>query len=163
LPVQVYVAAGSNASPGINLRAAIAALVRAFGPLRCSCVYRSAAFGVPAPDYFNLVVGFATGAPADAVKHALEGIEAEAGRSRAEPGAIDVTLDLDLALYGRRVDAARRLPHSDVLHRPFVLGPLAEVAPDLIHPVTGEALGSAWRRMGDVGTLVKVGAIETLA
>jgi 2-amino-4-hydroxy-6-hydroxymethyldihydropteridine diphosphokinase len=171
LPVQVYVAAGSNESPIVHLRAAVAALARAFGPLRCSSVYCSAAVpgracsravGVRAADYLNLVVGFASGAGADAIKRALEGIEEAAGRSRAEPRSTHVTLDLDLALYGRRVDAARGLPHSDILRRTFVLGPLAELAPELEHPVTGEWLGRAWERSGGATQLRNLGSIETL-
>ena len=163
MPVQVYVAAGSNASPIVHLRAAVAALAKAFGPLRCSSVYRSAAVGVRAPDYLNLAVRFATEADADAVKRALEGIEAEAGRTRAVPRPIDVTLDLDLALYGCRVDAARGLPHADVLCRAFVLGPLAELAPEVSHPLTGEPLGSAWKRVGHgAAELRNLGSLESL-
>ena len=131
-------------------------------PLRCSSVYRSAAVGAAAADYLNLAIAFATDAGPDAVKRALEGIEAEAGRSRSGPGVIEVTLDLDLALYGRRVDAARRLPHSDVLRRAFVLGPIAELAPELVHPLTGERLGSVWERVGRAAALANLGSIERL-
>jgi 2-amino-4-hydroxy-6-hydroxymethyldihydropteridine diphosphokinase len=164
LPVEVYVAAGSNASPVVNLRAAVAALDRAFGPLRCSCVYRSAAVGAAAPDYFNLAMAFETDAGPDAVRRALQAVEARAGRSRSVPRSTVVTLDLDLTLYGRRVDAARRLPHADVLRRAFVLGPTAELAPGLVHPLTGEPLGLAWARGGrGAAALVNLGSIETLA
>jgi 2-amino-4-hydroxy-6-hydroxymethyldihydropteridine diphosphokinase len=164
LPAQVYVAAGSNVSPVVNLRAAVAALARAFGQLRCSSVYRSAAVGPAAPDYLNMAIGFSTELGSEAVKRALEAIEAEAGRSRFGARPIEVTLDLDLALHGRRVDAARRLPHEDVLRRGFVLGPIAELAPGLVHPLTGEPLGSAWERLGRAAAvLLNVGPIETLS
>jgi 2-amino-4-hydroxy-6-hydroxymethyldihydropteridine diphosphokinase len=164
LPVDVYVAAGSNASPVANLRAAVAALARAFGPLRCSSVYRSAAAGPAASDYLNLAIGFSTDLGSEAVKRVLEAIEAQAGRARSGPRSIEVTLDLDLAVHGRRVDAARRLPHEDVLRRAFVLGPIAELAPRLVHPLTGEQIGLAWKRAGhEAAPLLNLGSIETLA
>jgi 2-amino-4-hydroxy-6-hydroxymethyldihydropteridine diphosphokinase len=163
LPVEVYVAGGSNASPVVNLRAAVAALARAFGTLRCSSVYRSAAIGAAAPEYLNLAVRFETDIGSEAVKRALQRIEAEAGRLRSEPQGVEITLDLDLALYGRRVDAAQRLPHADVLRRAFVLGPIAELAPALVHPLTGERLGSAWERVRRAAALLNLGSIETLS
>jgi 2-amino-4-hydroxy-6-hydroxymethyldihydropteridine diphosphokinase len=164
LPVEVYVAAGSNASPVVNLRAAVAALKRAFGPLRCSAVYRSAAAGVAAPDYLNLAVTFRTDADPDAIKRALRAVEVEAGRSRSSPSSIEIALDLDLALYGCRVDGARRLPHPDVLGRAFVLGPIAELAPALVHPLTGEPLGLKWARaLSGAAALVNVGSLDALS
>ena len=59
------------------------------------------------------------------------------------------SLDLDLLLYGERVDPVQRLPRDDVLKYPFALAPLAELAAGLIHPVTGGAIGEAWRSMAE--------------
>ena len=60
------------------------------------------------------------------------------GPTRADPAVCE--LDLDLLLYGSRVDAERRLPRPGLFVLPFVLVPLAELAPELVHPVTGETL-----------------------
>jgi 2-amino-4-hydroxy-6-hydroxymethyldihydropteridine diphosphokinase len=89
------------------------------------------------------------------VKSELVAIEAAGGRQRGAARATLCSLDLDLLLYGARVDAAQNLPHSDVLRRAFVLAPLAEVAPDMRHPVTGERLGRAWRRLHAAGTSIE--------
>jgi 2-amino-4-hydroxy-6-hydroxymethyldihydropteridine diphosphokinase len=56
------------------------------------------------------------------------------------------TLDVDLLLYGDQVihDGAVRVPREDITHYSFVLGPLAEIAPGLRHPVTGQSLTDIW-------------------
>ena len=133
---EVFIGAGSNSDPERRLRGALAELTRRFGPVRSSSVYRSAAVGVPAADYSNLAVAFSTEVSVDALRDELRAIEALAGRSRADPAVCE--LDLDLLLYGRRVDAVQRLPRPGLLTLPFVLVPLAELAPELAHPVTGE-------------------------
>ena len=72
----------------------------------------------------------------------LLAIERERGRERHHPGA-PRTLDLDLVLVGElRVESsALRLPHPRFRLRPFVLGPLADIAPGLVDPVTGRSVG----------------------
>jgi 2-amino-4-hydroxy-6-hydroxymethyldihydropteridine diphosphokinase len=133
---EVFIGAGSNADPERRLRIALAELERRFGALRCSNVYRSAAAGTPAADYSNLVVALKTELPVDSLRAELRAIEAAAGRTRADAAVCE--LDLDLLLYGCRVDADRRLPRPGILALQFVRVPLAELAPELPHPVTGE-------------------------
>ena len=142
---EVFIGAGSNADPGRRLRLALAELERRFGTLRRSRVYRSAAVGAQAADYLNLVVALETALSADAVKNELRAIEALAGRAANRVDRSVCELDLDLLLYGRRVDAARRLPRPGLFTLPFVLVPLAELAPELAHPVSGERCDTAAR------------------
>ena len=153
---EVFVGAGSNEDPVRALRRAAAELERSFGALRCSRVYRSAAIGAPAPDYLNLVLSLSTEREVDSVREALRAIETLAGRSRTDPALCQ--LDLDLLLYGARVDALQRLPRPGLFTTPFVLGPLAELAPELAHPVTAERCVVAWQAanradLHDVGPL----------
>ena len=54
-------------------------------------------------------------------------------------------LDLDLLLYGSLVDPELRVPRHDVLRYAFVLRPLSELAPRLVHPVTGRTLRAEWQ------------------
>ena len=72
----------------------------------------------------------------------LLAIERERGRERHHPGAAR-TLDLDLVLVGAlRVESPiLRLPHPRFRSRHFVLGPLADIAPRLVDPVTGRSVG----------------------
>ena len=133
---EVFIGAGSNADPERRLRLALVELERRFGALRSSSVYRGAAVGVPGADYSNLVVALKTELDVDSLRDELRAIEALAGRTRVDAAICE--LDLDLLLYGSRVDAARRLPRPGLLTLSFVRVPLAELAPELVHPVTGE-------------------------
>jgi 2-amino-4-hydroxy-6-hydroxymethyldihydropteridine diphosphokinase len=74
-----------------------------------------------------------------AVLAALRGLERRFGRRRGEPNA-PRTLDLDLIAHGRAVlpEGDLILPHPRAAERLFVMGPLAEIAPDWVHPLLGE-------------------------
>ncbi len=105
-----------------------------------SSLYETSAVGGPAgqPDYLNAVVSIATRLPPHGLLDALLQIERLHGRRR------DVrhgprTLDLDLLLYDDCVIADDRLqvPHPRAHLRSFVLTPLAEIAPKLVHPRLG--------------------------
>ncbi|MDX1561937.1 MAG: 2-amino-4-hydroxy-6-hydroxymethyldihydropteridine diphosphokinase [Gammaproteobacteria bacterium] len=140
----VYVGCGSNVEPESNLRWALATLEQRLGPVDRSAVYRSPAFGFDGPDFLNLVVRFPSDAGPDAVEAVLSSLENERGRNVGDRTR-SRTLDLDLLLYGCRVDASRRLPRADVLRYPFVLAPLVDLAPELVHPLNGIRLDVAWR------------------
>ena len=144
----VFVGLGSNIEPETNLRWAIEQLTQRFGDIVCSHAYQSPAFGFEGPDFLNLVAGFDTDTGVDDVEAILSALENSRGRDASDRSG-SRTLDLDLLLYGQRVDARRRLPRVDVLSYAFVLGPLAEIAPGLRHPVTGETMRSAWAAVSD--------------
>jgi len=137
---EAFIGAGSNADPERRLRLALTELERRFGPLRRSSAYRGPAVGRPAADYLNLVVALTTETSVDELRDELRAIETLAGRTRADAAVCE--LDLDLLLYGCRVDAERRLPRPGILALPFVLVPLAELAPELVHPITGQKLAA---------------------
>lgn len=146
---EVYIGLGSNIEPESNLRDAVHRLTDELGSLECSSVYRSPAHGFRGADFLNLVVRSTSGAGAAAVDAVLTRIEDAAGRTTERRGSR--TLDLDLLLYGARVDGAARLPRRDVLEYAFVLAPLAELAPAGVHPVTGERYADAWCRLAARG------------
>jgi len=90
------------------------------------------------PRYLNAAVVGRTTLNAVDLLAALQAIEQARGRERPYPNA-PRTLDLDLVLYGNAVLSAPALvvPHPRFRERRFVLAPLAEIAPDLVDPVTG--------------------------
>lgn len=148
-PVAVYVGVGSNVEPAANLRRAAQGLAERFGALTISAVYRSKAVGFAGDDFFNAVVGFQTRDSPAQVVSALEELHEEAGRVRGPDAFTPRTLDLDLLLYGQQVidDPAHGIcvPHADIARYSFVIGPLAEIAPGLRHPVTGQTMADLWR------------------
>ena len=130
---------GAYTSREALLEAAVCALAgEGMAVVARSGWWTSAAWPDPTgPAYLNGVVLVETAlAPAQALA-ALHRIEAEFGRARAERNAAR-TLDLDLIAHGRTVtDGDLVLPHPRAHERLFVMGPLAEVAAEWVHPVLG--------------------------
>lgn len=145
---EVFVAAGSNIRPRAHLREALAALAASWPGLRVSRAWSNAAVGFEGDDFINLVVGFETDEPLAQVLERLKAVEAASGRERGAKKWAPRTLDLDLLLYGYLVGRfpGATLPRADLVERAYVLGPLAELAPRLKHPVTGETFGELWNR-----------------
>jgi 2-amino-4-hydroxy-6-hydroxymethyldihydropteridine diphosphokinase len=86
--------------------------------------------------FLNLAVKIATTLSSHALLHELQTVEKELGRTRSgkpQPR----TIDLDILLYGDRIISSDELiiPHPLMQERRFVLQPLAEIAPDAVHPV----------------------------
>jgi 2-amino-4-hydroxy-6-hydroxymethyldihydropteridine diphosphokinase len=142
-----YVAAGSNVRPRASLAQALRLLARDFPGLRASRAYANPAVGFAGDDFINLVVAFPADLPTEALLERLKSVERACGRPPGAPRWGPRTLDLDLLLHGDAVGrfAGRTLPHPDLLTRAWVLGPLAELAPDLVHPGTGERIEAMWR------------------
>ena len=141
----VVVALGSNLAGGYGSCEALLDEALARFPtvglkiLKRSSWWRSAAWPDPnGPEYRNGVALVEADAPPEAVLAALFRLEADLGRSRGERNA-PRTLDLDLIAHGREVrdEPGLTLPHPRAHERLFVMGPLASIAPDWVHPVLG--------------------------
>lgn len=129
----VYIGLGSNlAEPAEQLRQAIDALgqLPASQGLQVSALYSSESLSPGQPRYTNAVARLQTALAPLALLDALQAIENDQGRVRAERWG-PRTLDLDIVLFGDRVIDEPRLkvPHYHMQARAFVLYPLAEVAP----------------------------------
>ena len=158
----VYLGLGSNIDAGKNLRIAVDALRHRFGELTVSPVYSSVPVGFEGPDFLNLVVALETDAPPLEVLEEIERIHAMAGRQRGPERYSSRPLDIDLLLYGDKVDPSPplRLPRRDILEYGFVLRPLADIAPDLVHPATGRTIGEHLREFhGECHPLTRVDVI----
>jgi 2-amino-4-hydroxy-6-hydroxymethyldihydropteridine diphosphokinase len=144
--VRVFVAAGSNVEPERHLERACAAIARNWPDARFSRAYRNAAVGFDGPDFINLVTGFTTDESVEAVIVRLRDIETDCGRPRNAPKWASRSMDLDVLLFGARVEktADYTLPRPDLLKRPYMLGPLAEIAPEVRHPTAGRSIGELW-------------------
>lgn len=139
----VAIALGSNLGDGRgHLDFAVARLRELLGDVRVSRFIETAPVGVGAQPVFlnGVVVGTARGTPRQLLD-ALLAIERSRGRERPFAGA-PRTLDLDLILFGDQiVDVpGLQVPHPRFRERRFVLEPLAEIAPDMIDPMTGRTV-----------------------
>jgi 2-amino-4-hydroxy-6-hydroxymethyldihydropteridine diphosphokinase len=130
--------AGDYPSLEALLEAALSAFLNAgLRIVRRSGWWRSAAWPDPtAPAYLNGVVLVETTFGPRELLAAIHALEASFGRTRGPPNA-PRTLDIDLIAYGRRVidEPGLIVPHPRAADRRFVVAPLAEIAPDWVHPV----------------------------
>ena len=143
---RVYVAVGGNVEPERWLPVAARELRRHFPDARFSSCYRNPAFGFEGADFVNAAAGFDTTLAAEAVLARCHEVEAACGRRRDDPKWAPRVMDVDLLLYGDTVaeTTAYRLPRPDLLRRCFMLRPLAELAPELRHPLTGRSILDHW-------------------
>jgi 2-amino-4-hydroxy-6-hydroxymethyldihydropteridine diphosphokinase len=144
---RIYLGLGSNLDAERNLGLAVRELQRRFGELELSPVYRSPPLGFEGDDFLNAVAGLETDLAPDEVMRQMEEIHVIAGRRRDPQGLVSRTLDIDLLLYGQLVidRPGLHLPRRDVLEYDFVLRPLAELAPETVHPVTRRSIAEHWR------------------
>jgi 2-amino-4-hydroxy-6-hydroxymethyldihydropteridine diphosphokinase len=141
-----YLSLGSNLGDReANLRSALERL----NPRRVSPIYETEPVDhIAQPFFLNLVAEVETALmPMQLLTH-TQRIERELGRKRTIPKG-PRTIDIDILLYGASIVSTKRLqiPHPRLHERRFVLKPLADLAPDMRHPVTHrtvrEMLGSA--------------------
>ena len=144
---RVYVSLGSNIDPEDNLRLAVDELRHRYGAVEVSAVYRSKAVGFEGDDFLNLVAVFESEDSPQAICADFEAIHNLAGRDRRSGKWESRPLDIDLLLYNDLIMDERpvRIPRSDILEYSFVLRPLAELAPRLVHPVTGRTMFDHWQ------------------
>ena len=149
MSVTVYVGLGSNLDRENRLRRAVAALRERFGEVELSPVYNSAAVGFDGSDFLNLVARFDSGLEIESIVEIFHRIEDDLGRDRSLPKFASRPIDLDILLYGDRIIdlPGIRTPRPEILENAFVLKPLQDLAPDLLHPEAGETMAELWRRM----------------
>ncbi len=141
---EVFITLGSNLSPELNLRAAVRMLAGRCTVLDVSPVYETAPVGTqPQPRYLNAAVRLVTPLEAEALKtQVLLPIEAALHRERSADKFAPRTIDLDIALFDDAVLTlgTRAIPDPDMLRYAHVAVPLADLAPERLHPVTGQTL-----------------------
>ncbi|HIJ85586.1 MAG: 2-amino-4-hydroxy-6-hydroxymethyldihydropteridine pyrophosphokinase [Magnetococcales bacterium] len=159
----VLIAFGSNIDPLENLYRGLVLLHQAIGIQRVSTVWKTRALTDPnqpekreqEPDYYNGVVLVNDGVgdwPPLELRHRLRSIEHQCGRLRSQERYAPRTLDLDVVLMGPRIFAGDGmiLPDPDLLHRPFIAIPCAELVPDLVHPRHAMTMETLAKKMAKI-------------
>lgn len=159
----IYLAMGTNLGDRrANLLAALGALERHITIQQVSSLYETEpAYVTDQPRFLNAVLRGSTALAPHDLLAALKEIEGALGRVagvRFGPRQIDI----DILVYGAAQQSDDRLtiPHPRLAERPFVLVPLAEIAPDLVPPGYAESIGAlAARVRGHGDILAKVGQV----
>jgi len=157
-PVEVYLGLGSNmGNRQDNLDKALDFLSQRLRVDKVSSVYDTEPVGNPnQPRFLNLVCQvYTTLAPAGLLTLA-KGIESKLGRAFGKSNA-PRPIDIDILFYGDQVIETPELviPHPRLAERAFVLVPLAEIAPDLKHPVTGQTIKELLRGLTETQGVFK--------
>ncbi len=122
-----------------NLSLAVGRIGEEIGKvISCSSVYETEPWGFRSENRFlNMVVKVRSSLRPSGLLGRILMIEAQLGRLRNGDGYKSRTIDIDILLYGSEVikKEALEVPHPRIPLRRFVLEPLCELAPDMIHPV----------------------------
>lgn len=142
----VYLSLGSNLGERLgHLRESVAQLSLAGNVVRSSAIYETEAWGYTDPNpYLNMTCELSTLLDPNALHRALLQIEYKAGRrsKTIESDYSARTIDIDILFYGDEIIRSADLivPHPRIEIRKFVLLPLAEIAPDFRHPISGKEM-----------------------
>ena len=159
---RVFVAAGSNVEPLVNLRLALRELKRHYPAMRISAAYRNKAVGFEGDDFVNLVVGFETDDHVQQVIAHLHEAEVVCGRPRDAPKWAPRTMDLDLLIFGdmQCLEPGLKLPRPDLLKRPYMLRPMTELAPNFRHPTANKTMREIWQAFDSAGHIMEPVALR---
>lgn len=140
-----YIALGSNQGEKMDwLKKAVYEVYKAIGDVtRVSKVYKTPAWGFEGDDFLNAVIEVNTRFSAEVTLEKLLTIELQLGRIRVENKGYQArTIDLDILFYGNETIVSDRLtvPHPKLIERSFVLYPLSDLVPNLIHPTLNKSV-----------------------
>lgn len=160
---RIFIGMGSNVDAHFYINQGIEELKALFGDIAISDVYESESVGFDGDNFLNLVVQAQTHLSVEAVVAQLKAIERRQGRPDNARKFSPRTLDLDLLLYDQEICLHPvQLPRAEIMTNAFVLLPLADMAPDLQHPVAKQTMATLWQQYSKQQQLWKVELNRTI-
>ncbi|MBG7628887.1 MAG: 2-amino-4-hydroxy-6-hydroxymethyldihydropteridine diphosphokinase [Bacteroidetes bacterium] len=135
-----YLSLGSNQGNKLeNLQNTVDLIAQNIGSIaKISSVYKTAAWGFESDDFFNICLEVSTNLNPENILKNIHEIELLLGRKRTSEKEYKArTIDIDVLLFDNEIIFSKELivPHKDMLNRKFVMVPLSEIAPTLLHPI----------------------------
>jgi 2-amino-4-hydroxy-6-hydroxymethyldihydropteridine diphosphokinase len=146
---RIYIGLGSNIEPERRLAAAAGLLRTGFPDIRFSSCYQNCAVGFEGADFINAAASFNADCSLEQLISRLHRVEEQCGRQRDDAKWAPRAMDLDVLMYGDLISDSplARLPRPDLLRRAYMLGPMAELAPALVHPLVRRAISELWQEL----------------
>jgi len=141
---QVFIGIGSSINRQENIIKGVRLLKGHFKGLTVSSVFESEAVGFAGGNFYNLVAEFNSELSVEDIISTLKKIEIQLGRPEKTIKFAPRTLDLDLLLYDQFIDLERDIPRGEIVKNAFVLQPLAELAPNMLHPILRVSYQELW-------------------
>lgn len=140
-----YLSLGSNQGNKLeNLQQAVDLIGEKIGSVvKISSVYKTESWGFKSDDFLNICLQTATSLNPEKLLKAIHEIEQDLGRTiTSEAGYKARIIDIDVLLFDTEIIFSKELivPHKDMLNRKFVLVPLAEIAPNIFHPISKQRI-----------------------
>ncbi|MDH4580724.1 2-amino-4-hydroxy-6-hydroxymethyldihydropteridine diphosphokinase [Pseudomonas sp. BN415] len=146
----VYLSLGSNVLPRESLSAGLDRLEEIFNILDSSSVYFSEAVGFDGPPFLNMVVKVLTELSLAQVVSILRAIESDFGRADNDIVKRSRRLDIDILLFDGMCGLFGRvqLPRPEMVENAYVLAPMAELSPNLVHKNSEKTYEDLWLLYG---------------
>jgi 2-amino-4-hydroxy-6-hydroxymethyldihydropteridine diphosphokinase len=142
----IYISLGSNIERKKHVKDGVLALKNAFGTLTLSSLFESKSVGFSGKNFYNMVIALETSKNVEEVAKLLREIEFAHGREQDAKKFSPRSLDLDLLLYDDLIiEQPAQLPRDEITKNAFVLWPLSQVAPNVIHPILKQNYQTLWK------------------
>ena len=153
--ILIHINIGTNIDKVNQINHTITKLKQYFKPIKCSSIYQSPAVGFVGNDFYNLGINTQTKLTIAEINLILHSIEDQQGRDRTKSQFSDRVIDLDLILYNDVIDDYHNIPRSDIAKYNFILAPLYELMPYIIHPITKLSYKQLWQQQNKTPSLTK--------
>ncbi len=155
-----YLSLGSNQGNKLeNLQQAIDLISEKIGAVvKISSVYKTESWGFKSDDFLNICIQISTALNPENLLKSIHEIELFLGRKKtSEIGYKARNIDIDVLLFDTEIVISKELivPHRDMLNRKFVMVPLAEIAPNIIHPITKQRMQTCMENCTDSSHIEK--------
>ncbi|REE80638.1 2-amino-4-hydroxy-6-hydroxymethyldihydropteridine diphosphokinase [Lutibacter oceani] len=155
-----YLSLGSNQGDKLQkLQEAINLIAEKIGAIsKISSVYKTASWGFKSDDFYNICIELSTGLNPESLLKNINKIEQILGRKpNLDKQYKARTIDIDILFFDNEIIFSKDLivPHKEMLLRKFVLVPLAEIAPNLIHPIEKKRINECLKNCTDLSEIEK--------